>query len=236
MHRFSRISLTAALLGTIIYICSCAGGGMIDATDPITPAPELSEGTVDPATRAITITKEGITVTVEHWSRTRLNRKYTTVDMRSPFFYLETWPQSFQSDVFEVTIKNDTPKKLILNLKETRLEDEREYKYSPLGIEELKYKFVTKKYMDLRTKKGLELARSIILNEALGPQKVIPAGKTVSGFMVFTVPSSQAVKVWLVITLEKEPESATAAYERVQFRFDYVQDVVLRRNQPPVKR
>ena len=91
MRKFFYFALTIVLLGVSIYLNSCAAGGAIDLTDPITPLPEIKEGVVDPQTRAITIAKEGITVTTEHWSRTRLNRKYSTIDMRSPFYYLETW-------------------------------------------------------------------------------------------------------------------------------------------------
>ena len=237
MRRFSCVALAVALSVVVIYLCSCvSGGGAIDRTDPLIPLPELKEGVVDPSTRAISITKDNITITLEHWSRTRLNRKYTTVVMRSPFYYLETWQQGFQSEVFHVTIKNDTPKNVVVSFKETTLEDEREYKYKPLGIDELKYKFVTRKYMDLKTKKGLELASQIMLSGVLGSKRTVSAGETRFGFLPFNVPSSRATKVWLTLVLEKEPENPTAAYERVEFRFDYVQDPVLRRTQPSIPR
>jgi hypothetical protein len=209
---------------------------LIDTSDPLAPSPELKEGVADPNTKTIIVTKDDITVTVDHWSRTRLNRKYNTVDTRSPFYYLETWPESFQSEVFHVTIKNDTPKNVVVNFKETTLEDEREYRYRPSKIEDFKYKFVTKKYMDLKTKRGMELAPQIMLSGVLGTKRAVASGKTRSGFLPFTVPSARATKVWLTLVLEKEPENPTGAYERTEFRFDYVQDVVLRSTQPAVPR
>lgn len=237
MRKFSCVALVIALLAVVVYLCSCAsGGGTIDATDPLTPSPELKEGVVDPTTNIITITRDDITVTVDHWSRQRLNRKYTSIDTRSPFFYLDNWEQTFQSEVFYVTIKNDTPKNVVVNFKETILEDEREYKYLPSTIDDLKYKFVTKRYMDLKTKKGFELAPQIMLGEILGKERLVPSGQSVEGFIPFTTPSTQVEKVWLTVVLEREPEVVTGSYERVEFRFDYIQDTVLRKTQPPVKR
>jgi len=235
MRKFSPV-LILVLLVMAVYLCSCKSGGIIDAGDPITPLPELKEGTVDPKTNAITITKDNITVTVEHWSRYRLNRKFTTVDMRSPFYYLETWEQAFQSEAFYVTIKNDTPRPVVVNFTDTALEDDRKYVYKPLGVTDFVYKFQTKKRMDLKTKRGLDEASRILLNEAIGPKKEVAAGQVVSGYLAFMVPSSQATKVWLTLVLEKAPEVATAAYERVSLRFDFVQDLVRRKTQPAVPR
>jgi hypothetical protein len=209
---------------------------MIDPKDPIFPSPELKEGVVDPNTRAIIITRDNIAVTAEHWSRTRLNRKYTTVDMRSPFYYLETWPLGFHTEVFHVTIKNDSPTDVVISLDETTLEDDREYRYTPSKIEDFEYKFATKKYMDLKTKKGLELAPQIMLSSAIGRDRTVSPGETRSGFLPFTAPSSQASKVWLTLVMERAPETATGAYERVEFRFNFIQDPVLRASQPPIKR
>ncbi len=237
MLRFSYVALFIALSAAVVFLCSCAGGGVVDPTDPIIPSPEIKEGVVDPLSRAITITKAGLTVTVEHWSRTRLNRKYTTVDMRSPFYYLETWEQSFQNEAFHVTIKNDTPRNVIVVFKDCTLEDEREYTYRPItSMEDFRYKFVMKKLMDLRTKRGMEIAPQIILSEVLGESDTVPPGQTVSGFIPFNTPSTQAAKVWLTLVLEKEPEAATASYQKVTFRFDYIQDLVLFVRQPAIKR
>jgi hypothetical protein len=238
MRKFSYFALSLMLLAMSIFLCSCAssGGGVDLKNDPIKPAAELKEGTINPSTGGISITKEGITITVDHWSRARLDRKFTTASQRSPFFYLETWPQSMQSEVFHITIKNDTPKGVLVNFKETKLYDERNYEYLVLSLDELRYKFVSKSYMDLKTKNGLEQAKEILLTEVLGPNRLIPAGKTVEGFAPFFTPSSQAEKVWLIFVVEKEPESATANYQRVDFRFDYKQDLTLRRIQPPTKR
>ncbi|MGB9596053.1 MAG: hypothetical protein ACPL7B_07205 [Candidatus Poribacteria bacterium] len=238
MRKISYFTLILMLSAMAIYLCSCAssGGGVDIKNDPIKPSPELKEGTVDPATNAITITKEGITVTVEHWSRARLDRKFTTASQRSPFFYLETWSQSMQSEVFHVRIKNDTPRGVLVNFKETKFYDERKYEYFVVGLDELQYKFVSRHYMDLKTKNGLELAKQILLTEILGPSRLIPAGQSVEGFVPFYTPSSQAEKVWLILVLEKEPEVATAAYQRVDFRFDFKQDLTLRKTQPPTKR
>ena len=236
MRKFSYVVLTIALLPVIVYLSSCAGTGVIDRTDPLIPLPELKEGTVDPATRAITITKDNITVTVEHWSRTRLNRKYTNVDTRSPFYYLETWSQSFQAEVFHVTIKNDRTKSVVVDFKETSLEDTREYVYKPIEDDFYKYKFVTKKMMDLKTKKGLRLISQIVLKDILGKDGAVPPGETRAGFIPFNTPSTQAETVWLKLVLEKEPEVPTGSYEPIEFKFDYIQDLVLRRIQPSVKR
>ena len=228
------------LCAMVIYLCSCAsmGGSNFDLTkDPIKPAPDLNkDSTIDPSTNAITITKEGITVTVEHWPRVRLDRTYTTASERSPFFYLETWSQSFQNEAFHVKIKNDTPKGVLVDFKMTKLYDERNYEYVPVTYDEIYYKFVSKSYMDLRTKNGLEKAKQIILSEVLGPKKLIPAGKTGEGFFPFFTPSSQAEKVWLIVRLEKEPESATGEYKKVEYRYDFTQDLALRRVQPSTKR
>jgi len=238
MRKSLCVGLVVALSAVAVYLCSCvsSGGTLLDPKDPIFPPPELKEGVVDPTTRVITITKDGITATAEHWSRTRLNRKYTTVDMRSPFYYLETWAQGFHSEVFHATVKNDGTRSVILKVGETILEDDRQYKYTPSKVQDFEYKFVTKKYMDLKTKRGLELAPQIMLGGAAGADTVVPVGETRSGFLSFTTPSSQASKVWLTLVLEKEPETATAAYERVEFRFDFMQDPVLRASQTPVKR
>lgn len=238
MRKVSRIALIIALSVVAVYLCSCAtiGGGIVDVNDPIIPSPELRAGVVDPETKAITITKDNITIIVEHWSKYRLDRKYTTIDMRSPFFYLETWPQSFQSDVFHITIKNDTPRSLIFDFKESILEDDREYVYRPSGIDDFKYKFITKKYMDLKTKKGLELAPRIMLSGVLGKKREIKTGKTAAGFLPFTVPSPQATKVFLTLVMEKAPETATGSYEQIKFNFDYIQDLVLRSQQATTRR
>jgi hypothetical protein len=236
MRKFSSVVLALALLVVVMHLGSCIGGGLMDPTDPILPSPELKEGVVDPNTRAITITKEGISVTLEHWSRTRLNRKYTTVDMRSPFYYLETWEQTFQTEVFHVTIKNDTPRNVLFNIKEATLSDEREYVFKPVERDFYRYKFFTKKMMDLKTKNGMEMLPQIMLENALDKGNAVPPGKTRAGFIAFTAPSSQAEKVWVRLVLEKEPEVATAAYEPVEFRFDYIQDLVLRAKQPAIKR
>jgi hypothetical protein len=236
MRKFSSVVSVLALLAVVIYLGSCVGGGLMDPTDPILPSPELKEGVVDPSTRGITITKEGISVTMQHWSRTRLNRKYTTVDMRSPFYYLETWEQTFQTEVFHVTIKNDTPRSVLFNIKEATLSDEREYVFKPVERDFYRYKFFTKKMMDLKTKNGMEILPHLMLENALDKGNTVPAGETRSGFIAFTAPSSKATKVWVQMVLEKEPEVSTAAYEPVEYKFDYIQDLVLRARQPPVKR
>jgi len=238
MRRFLYLAMGLMLCAIAMYLCACASTGVsVDMrNDPIKPSPELKEGTVNPSTNAITITREGITITTEHWSRARLDRKFTTASNRSPFFYLETWSQSMQSEVFHFMIKNDTPRGVLVNFKETKLYDERQYEYIPITLEDLRYKFVSKSYMDLRTKNGLDAAREIMLQEVLGPARLIPAGKMVEGFLPFFTPSTQAEKVWVIITLEKEPETATAAYQKVTFRFDYKQDLALRKIQPPTKR
>jgi len=238
MRKISCFALFLMLSTMVIYLCSCAssGGGVDLKNDPLKPSPELKEGTVDPSTNAITITKEGITVTVEHWSRARLDRKFTNASQRSPFFYLETWPQSMQSEVFHVKIKNDTPRGVLVDFKETKLYDERKYEYFVVTLDDLRYKFVTKSYMDLKTKNGLDIAKQILLMEVLGPSRLIPAGQSAEGFLPFFTPSSQAEKVWLIVVLEKEPEVATAAYQRVDFRYDFKQDLVLRKTQQPTKR
>jgi len=236
MRGFSRVTLAILLSAMVVYLCSCTGGGTVDSTDPILPSPEIKEGSVDPINRIITITKDDITVIVQHWSKYRLNRKYTTVDMRSPFYYLETWEEGFRSDVYHVTIKNDTPRKLIVLFDETMVKDERDYIYKPQTFDELKYRYVTKKHMDLKTKRGLVIARQIILSEVLGPKAEIPAGETVEGFLPFNVPSSQATKVNLTIAMEKEPETATGSYEPIEFQFAYIQDLILRAKQPATKR
>jgi hypothetical protein len=238
MRKLSYPILTLMLSAMIIYLCSCAsGGGSIDLVkDPIKPSPELKEGTVNPSTNTITITKDNITIMVEHWSRAKLDRKFTTADRRSPFFYLDTWSQSAQSEVFYVTIKNDTPRGVVVNFKETTLNDERQYQYTPTTYDEIRAKFVSKSYMDLRTKQGLETARTVLLSEVLGPSRLITVGKTAEGFVPFFTPSAQAEKVWLIITLEKEPETKTGLYEKVIYRFDFKQDLMLRKSQPPAKR
>ena len=236
MRRFPCVVLDIALLIVVVHLCSCAGGGMRDPGDPIFPSPELKEGVVEPTLRTITVTKDGITVIVDHWSRTRLNRKYTTVDMRSPFFYLETWAQSFQSEVFHVTIKNDTPRNVVVDVRKATMEDERKYVSKPQSVEDLKYRFLTKKYMDLKTRNGFALVHEILLSGVLGRDKSISPGETVAGFLPFVIPSSQATKVWLTLILENAPEVPTAAYKKVEFRFDYIQDLVLRKQQPRVKR
>jgi hypothetical protein len=210
---------------------------MVDSTDPIIPSPEIKEGTVDPMSRAITITKDDITVISDHWSKRRLNRKYTTVDMRSPFYYLETWDQGFTSEVFHLTITNNTSQKVIVLFKEITLEDERDYVYRVVtDMNDFKYKFATKQMMDLRTKRGLQIAPQIILSEKLGQRAEILPGETVDGFIPFTTPSTQAEKMSFNVVLEKEPESATATYEKVIFRFDYKQDLILLKRQPATKR
>jgi hypothetical protein len=236
MRKFSGVVLALALLTVVIYLVSCIGGGMMDPTDPILPSPELKEGVVDPNSRGITITKENVSLTMEHWSRTRLNRKYTTVDMRSPFYYLETWEQTFQTEVFHVTIKNDTPRSVVFDFNQATLSDEREYVYKPVEDDFYKYKFFTKKMMDLKTKNGMEMLPQIMLKNALDKGNTVPAGQSRSGFIAFTAPSSQAEKVWVNLVLEKEPEVSTAAYEPVEYKFDYIQDLVLRAKQPAIKR
>lgn len=238
MRRFLYVVLAVVLSAVAVYLCSCVSGGttVIDPKDPIFPSPELKEGVVDPNTKAITITKNNIAVTAEHWSRTRLNRKYTTVDMRSPFYYLETWPLGFHSEVFHVTVKNDAPTDVVVKLDEATLEDDREYRYTPSTIEDFKYRFATKKYMDLKTKRGLELAPQIMLSGAISADSTVPPGETRAGFLPFTAPSSQASKVWLTLVMERAPETPTGSYERMEFRFNYVQDPVLRASQPPIKR
>jgi hypothetical protein len=237
MRRFLYVALAAVLSAVVVYLCACVSGGiLIDPKDPIFPSPELKEGVVEPRTRAITITKDNIAVTAEHWSRTRLNRKYTTVDMRSPFYYEEGWQQGFHSEVFYVTIKNGSSTNVVVDIKEAILEDDREYWYKPLDIGSFEYKFETRKMMDLKTKRGLDIAPQIMLDGALGPSRTVRPGETRGGFLPFNLPSSGATKVWLTVPLEREPENPTGSYERVEFRFDYVQDVVLRRTQPVVKR
>lgn len=236
MRKFSGVVSALALLAVVIYLGSCIGGGMMDPTDPILPSPELKEGVVDPSSRAITITKENVSVTLEHWSRTRLNRKYTTVDMRSPFYYLETWEQTFQTEVFHVTIKNDTPRSVLFDFGEATLSDDREYVFKPVERDFYRYKFFTKKMMDLKTKNGMEILPHIMLENALDGGNRVPAGETRSGFIAFTAPSSQAEKLWVTLVLEKEPEVSAAAYEPVEYKFDYTQDLVLRTKQPAIKR
>jgi len=239
MRRLLYFAMSLMLCAMAMYLCACAstGGVSIDVKkDPIKPASDLNkDATVNPSTNAITFTKEGITVTVEHWSRARLDNKFTTASQRSPFYYLDTWPQSMQSDVYHVSIKNDTTRGVVMNFKETKLYDERQYEYIPTTIEELSYRFKTKSLMDLKTKNGMELAPQILLQSRLGPKSRISAGETLEGFIPFFTPSSQAEKVWLIIVLEKEPETSTAAYQKVPFRFDYKQDLVLRKTQPITK-
>jgi len=236
MRKFSCFTLPT-LLVVVMYLCSCTGAGIVDRTDPLSPAQDLKEGTVDPTTNSITIVKEGITVLVQHWSRTKLNRKYTNVDSRSIFFYTESWEQAYRSEVFHVTITNSAPRNVVFSFQDTTMEDEREYVYKPITeLEDIKYKFVTKKLMDLKTKNSLAGAPRILLNGVLGRTSTIPPGKTMGGFVFFNTPSTIANKVWLNIALDKEAEIATGAYERLLFRFEYIQDLLLLKKQPPVKR
>jgi len=238
MRRFLYFTMGLMLCAMAVYLCACAAGGVSydTAKDPIKPAPDLNkDSTIDPSANAITITKEDITVTVEHWSRARLDNKFTTSSQRSPFYYLDTWPQSLQSEVFHVKITNNTPRGVVMNFKETKLYDERQYEYVPTTLEEIHYKFVSKNLQDLKTKHGLEAAPQILLQTILGPKSLIPAGKTMEGFVPFFTPSTMAEKVWLIIVLEKEPETATAAYQKVSFRFDYIQNLTLRKTQPVTK-
>jgi hypothetical protein len=221
----------------VVILCSCLGGSASYITeDPLKPSPDIKEGTVDPLTNAITMTKEGITVTVEHWSKARLDRKYTTVDSRSIFFFVESWEQAYQSEVFYITIKNDTTREVNLLFKETVLQDEREYTYQPMDLDFIKYKFQARKMMDLKTKNGLDKANEMLLTEKLGKSGNIPPGQTVEGFLPFTIPSTRAEKVWLILAMEKEPEIATRSYEQIKFRFDYVQDLVLRSRIETIRR
>lgn len=239
MRKFSYFAMTLLLLVLAIYLNSCAatkGGGLIDPTDPIIPSPEIKDGTVDPRTRAITMTKEGVTVIVEHWSRTRVNNKYTNVDTRSPFYYLETWEQAYSSEVFHVTIKNETDRNVVIEFKDVVMVDERKYEYRPITISEIKDKFVTKKMMDLKTNKGLSLAYEIMLNESHGNRRPIRPGKTVEGFVAFNLPSTLATKLYVRLVIEKAPVIATGSYERLEFRYDYLQDAVKRTSQPVIKR
>ena len=90
--------------------------------------------------------------------------------------------------------------------------------------------------MDLRTKEGLRKAPQIMLSGILGPKKQIPAGRTVSGFLLFNTPATKASKIWLDVVLEREPELETAAYEKVKFHFEYIQDPILLKRQPATKR
>lgn len=238
MRKLFYIISALVLVAVVIYMGSCvAKGGLVDPTDPITPAPEGNkDATVDPRTREITITKEGITVTAQHWSRYRVNQKYTTADMRSPFYYLETWEQAFQSEVFHVKIANGTPRLgVVADFKGTNMTDEREYVYRPMTINELEYKFVTKRMMDMKTKNSLQLAPQIMLNAMMADRRPLKAGQSIEGLLAFNVPSSQANKVWLTIVLEKEPETATAAYERLEFKYDFYQDLIMRAKQPVIK-
>jgi hypothetical protein len=239
MRRLLYFAMSLMLCAMVMYLCACAstGGGSFNVRkDPIKPAPDLNkEATVDPSTNAITFTKEGITLIVEHWSRARLDNKFTTSSQRSPFYYLDTWPQSMRSEVFHVSIKNDTTRGVVMNFKETKLYDERLYEYIPTTIEELNYRFKSKSLMDLKTKNGMAIAPQILLQTILGTKSLVPAGKTIEGFVPFFTPSSQAEKVWLIIVLEKEPETSTAAYQKVSFRFDYKQDPILLKTQPVTK-
>jgi hypothetical protein len=90
--------------------------------------------------------------------------------------------------------------------------------------------------MDLKTKNGMEMLPQIMLENALAQGNTVPAGQTRAGFVAFTAPSSKAQKLWIRLVLEKEPEVSTAAYEPVEYKFDYIQDLVLRAKQPPIKR
>lgn len=228
MRNLSYIATSIMLSVMVVFLFSCIGGGVMDPNDPLKPSPDFNAGPVDPVTKAMTIEKDGIIVIVEHWSKNRLDRKLTTVDTRSPFFFIESWEQTYQTEVFHVKITNNTPRKINLLFKKTILEDEREYTYVPMEFDFIKYKFQSKRLMDLMGKRGIELARRIMLTEILGKKGEIPAGKTVEGFLPFTIPSTQAVKVWLTLFMEKEPEIATKSYDQVSFRFDYIQDLVLR--------
>ena len=157
--------------------------------------------------------------------------------MRSPFYFLETWEQAYSSEVFHVAITNNTPRNIVIVFKETTMEDEREYKYNTvIDIQDIKYKFFTKGLMDLRTKRGLQIAPQIMLYGKVGRKALIAPGQTVDGFLAYPTPSTQAEKIWLNVVLEKEPETMTASYEKVRFRFDYVQDRLLRKRQPATKR
>ena len=132
--------------------------------------------------------------------------------------------------------QNNNPRKINVLFKETILEDEREYIYQPMMFDFLKYKFQTKKMMDLKTKNGMARAREMMLTEILGKSGEIKGGQTIEGFLPFTIPSTQAVKVWLTLAMEKEPEIATKSYEQVSFRFDYIQDLVLRSRLSTIRR
>jgi len=228
MRNFSYIAMSITLSVMVVFLFSCVSGGTIDPNDPLKPSPDFNAGAVDPVTKAMTIEKDGIIVTVEHWSKNRLDRKYTTIDMRSPFFFVESWEQTYQSEVFHIKITNNTPRRINVLFKRTILEDEREYVYQPMMLDFIKYKFQTKKMMDLKTKNGMAKAREMMLTEILGKSGEIKAGQTVEGFLPFTIPGIQVVKVWLTLAMEKEPEIATKSYEQVSFRFDYIQDLVLR--------
>jgi len=236
MHKFSYVALIA-LLVVVMHLCSCSGTGVIDPTDPIMPSPEIKEGTVEPASRIITVAKEDVTVAVQHWSKTRLNRKYTTVGMRSPFYYLETWAQSFQTEAFHVTITNNTPRNVVVAFEDITMTDDRDYEYNTItDLKDIRYKFVSRKLMDMRTKNGLQKATEIMLSSKLGKKNQILPGKSMGGFVIFNTPSKQSVKIQLKIVVEKEPEVRTAAYEKVVYMFDYIQDLILLKRQPATKR
>jgi hypothetical protein len=76
----------------------------------------------------------------------------------------------------------------------------------------------------------------MMLNSVIGEKKMVPPGMTLKGYIPFPGTSSIVTKLWVKLILEKEPETATGSYEKVEFRFDFQQDPVLRKRQLPVRR
>jgi hypothetical protein len=231
--RIITVAFVAFSMLSLILLSGCTRGQALRNLPPVFPLEEQPpEAKLDPTSKAISITKNDVTISVRYWRKYDLDRKFNVGTMTSPFYYKESWKQSEKLDVFYVTIQNNSKRKIIVDVTKFYMMDNRENKYISATYDFLIERFRMRRMMDVSVRNGLAKAREILLEKRLPADNTIKPGEKVEGFVPFTMSVLRAQKLFVHIPITFVPEKPTGRYEGVEFVFHFKHDPAIRSAQP----
>ncbi len=195
----------------------------------------------------LTKTKDGITVSICYWRRADLDRKYNRGNASSPFYEnAAAGNQGDNTDVYYVKITNNRTEHIILDVTKCTVADQGDNVYPGLDYDDLAERFT----YDIRSSglyitNGLKNARQILLEKRMpiverqvGAHRVgVKPGESVEGFVPFTQVKRNAVRLTVILPIEKAPPPEGAQrYQTVEFKFPFTHDRGIRNAQPAPQR
>jgi hypothetical protein len=240
------------VLASLLFIAATCQQGSLKTLSPVQPPEALPEDVVlvsdnpkmfkVPAkTPILTMVKDDIEVSICYWRRADLDRKYNTGNAVSPFYEREALHQGEKADAFYVKITNNRPYKVLFryNSRDLKIVDQGDNWYGVLTYEDLKERLeLMTRVTGLHIKNGLEIARQILLEKAIGdPDRGVPSGESREGFLPFYQLKHNAESLTVNLPIEKVPPPNTAArYQTIMFEFPFTHSRGVRLAQPAPQR